>query len=581
MCGLIGYISPYTNGFSNNEIDAVEQALILNSLRGDDSTGAVAIDNKNVWQWRKAIGNPKRFLESHTQWGDLRRTLFARGKVVFGHGRAATRGDVNAENAHPFDITRDDKSHLLLVHNGTLHAHQSLPGFSEHDVDSEWLAKTIATIGAEEALSQVNGAIATIWWDEKDNTINFYRNYERPLWTAILKSGGLIYNSEPEIIKYLAHRFKLELKEGPYELSPYVWCKMNPMEKMHAWHNKNITRKVVAAAVGVQYPGNFPHQGGRRRGKQHVQHGKKGTSPSLIPMPTGNTSINDVNPYEDGSDEWMLVEGHANFVEWDHETDVKKIHYMGGSWEEEKSVPPNKSILKMYYRPQKREIIEVHAHPTVPDKYDMVVRSVDEEVEELESATKPHKGNGETACLVLPFVPDAPKKVNEEAKRLGYLYDEIHDEELAVTFRKGKDARWHTRSARGALIRHTATSETDYPTFFTSYENDVDGKWRMGQELNLEYYQCEVVTPIGQVHTKPYLKVFCSTISTKMDECIDFVFQTDKWNKEDLKRIGFFKGSVAWMRVLNKDERDKDSKAGIVQIYVGNVQPLENAAQVH
>ena len=130
-----------------------------------------------------------------------------------GHNRAATRGTIIDENAHPFWV--DDK--IVLVHNGSYKGcHKSL---KDTQVDSEAIAHTIAEQKTlEAALKKINAAYVLVWYNTEEHTLNFVRNSERPLWFIESQAGALLWASEKETLYYTMSRNDVKFKEPAKEL---------------------------------------------------------------------------------------------------------------------------------------------------------------------------------------------------------------------------------------------------------------------------------------------------------------------------------------------------------------------------
>lgn len=220
MCGIFGMAIPYDSGFIQPDVECLIANMNINMFRGNDSTGLVQVQKEGDYNFFKVTGGPKSATES-PRWEGFKAALYKDSKVVFGHGRAATRGKVTVKNAHPFCIPIDPlnktKGEIILVHNGTLQNWQQLDGFHEHDVDSEWLAKKIAELGPMEALGRVYGAVAAVWYDTRDGYIYFYRNDERPLHYVRTKSGTIYWNSEKCALMWLKYRHNLQFEADEVE----------------------------------------------------------------------------------------------------------------------------------------------------------------------------------------------------------------------------------------------------------------------------------------------------------------------------------------------------------------------------
>ena len=158
---------------------AFKDLLYVAALRGRDSTGVIKVNGGNTAQYLKALGTPEGLLEMKS----YDREIDTHGtKILVGHCRAKTFGTVSRQNAHPFH-----HDHILGVHNGTLRAHYTMRGANSFDVDSDFLYSKISEEGIDEAMKEMQGAWALVWWNDEEKTLNFLRNDERPLWFAYTK----------------------------------------------------------------------------------------------------------------------------------------------------------------------------------------------------------------------------------------------------------------------------------------------------------------------------------------------------------------------------------------------------------
>jgi predicted glutamine amidotransferase len=182
MCGIVGIAG---NLFSREEM-TMKRLLLLDSLRGMDSTGmaAVRMGGKYVVTSKKAshcfnLFDAKSFCDALNGISSL---------AFIGHNRSATVGGIKDVNAHPFQI-----DHITGVHNGTLEDSdkrllEDIVG-EKFNTDSEALFAAIAKIGVKEVIPKITkgkdmakGAWSLVWWDTTDMTLNFLRNEHRPMW---------------------------------------------------------------------------------------------------------------------------------------------------------------------------------------------------------------------------------------------------------------------------------------------------------------------------------------------------------------------------------------------------------------
>jgi len=177
MCGIVGYISQNDNIYVEPKLHFMRYALALDTLRGEDSTGIITLSKRFKVNTLKTTIPGDRFVHHK----DYQKGLTA-GWAKIGHNRAATRGKVNVDNAHPFTFKT-----VTMVHNGTLRdGGFSLPTYDAKigEVDSMQIAHALAEHAPEECgkvLSEIHGSYALVWTDTRDESINMVRNSERPL----------------------------------------------------------------------------------------------------------------------------------------------------------------------------------------------------------------------------------------------------------------------------------------------------------------------------------------------------------------------------------------------------------------
>lgn len=207
MCGIVAIICKNPTGLFAYDRDAFEDMLVANSIRGLDSTGVFGVSLRNEVHIVKQGIDPVNFFRapSYKEWGNK----IPQFRVVVGHNRKATHGDISSTNAHPFK-----EGHIVLVHNGMLWAHKDIK--SDVEVDSHALCHGFADKGARETLKEVNGAFALIWYDIKEKKLFLWRNDDRPL--ALVETSQNIYiASELGMLKWLLNREKRSvtiLREG-------------------------------------------------------------------------------------------------------------------------------------------------------------------------------------------------------------------------------------------------------------------------------------------------------------------------------------------------------------------------------
>lgn len=194
MCGLVGI----AGNLGYKDEATMKRLLVLDYFRGVDSTGFASIREDGSVKIAKGTVNPIDLFDM----GKFKDALAGYpSKVFMGHNRAATKGAVNNVNAHPFQF-----GDIVGAHNGTLDtsAHQCLENLmhEKDSLDSRLLIKSIDVYGIKEVIPKISGAWSLVWYDKSDDSINFLRNNERPMWYAFLDDfERLIWASEFPMIR--------------------------------------------------------------------------------------------------------------------------------------------------------------------------------------------------------------------------------------------------------------------------------------------------------------------------------------------------------------------------------------------
>lgn len=210
MCGLVGVAGT----LNQDIIKAFYQLLVIDQLRGQHSTGVAHVSSyNNDVSVMKVVGGPEQLLEMTS----FEKMMRVNPKVLIGHNRYATSGKITKNNAHPFDF-----DNVVGAHNGSLRAYARLPGFGKYDVDSQVLYDAIDQWGIEDTLPKVGGAYCLTYFDKGDQSMNFIRNTERPLYIAeVNKGAAIVWASEEGMLDWILHRNNITAEEI-YSLSPDV-----------------------------------------------------------------------------------------------------------------------------------------------------------------------------------------------------------------------------------------------------------------------------------------------------------------------------------------------------------------------
>lgn len=213
MCGIVGIITPNSNGFTSDEIKAFTEMLFVDTLRGWDSTGVFVVDKDNDIEILKGAYSGPAFI-NNAKYKTLMTDAYMRGRMLVGHNRAATRGTVNDKNAHPFWV----EDNVVLVQNGTWYGdHKHI---KDTEVDSEAIAHLVHECQEDlpEAFNKINAAYALAWYNRNKKTLYLTRNDDRPLYIGYLKNDTIMFASEKSTIDFAVSRQKLNLREEAYQL---------------------------------------------------------------------------------------------------------------------------------------------------------------------------------------------------------------------------------------------------------------------------------------------------------------------------------------------------------------------------
>lgn len=200
MCGLVGVAGNITQ----KQEKVFRELLQIDTIRGPHSTGVAAIDFKGVPSVvKEAVLPPSLFKRQ-----GFKTIMNKLSRVLIGHNRWATQGAINSKNAHPFQ-----KDHITMVHNGTLANQSLLPDHKLFEVDSENIAHALKLEDPKEVWGKIHGAAALVWYNEKENTLHFLRNKERPFHYTYCDNGCLYWASEDWMLEGILGRNRINYSD--------------------------------------------------------------------------------------------------------------------------------------------------------------------------------------------------------------------------------------------------------------------------------------------------------------------------------------------------------------------------------
>lgn len=209
MCGLVGI----AGDINLKEEKVFKDLLMLDVIRGKHSTGVASLyKNGNVWS--TAVFKDSLNAVDYMDKQEFTQLMAKKHHILMGHNRWATRGAIIQQNAHPFEF-----DNLIGAHNGSLISTYTLHDQAKYQVDSQCAFSEMNENGVESLWGKLNGAAALTWIDKRDQTINFLRNDDRPLWFTTLNKGKtLIWASESWMIHVACGRQGVDIDKNPREV---------------------------------------------------------------------------------------------------------------------------------------------------------------------------------------------------------------------------------------------------------------------------------------------------------------------------------------------------------------------------
>lgn len=209
MCGIVGVFGAPSKKMASVFFDMLQ----MDVLRGWDSTGVLAVKKKRDWYVHAELGVPQNLLQNPEFSREiLDPKAVGTHSLLLGHNRAATKGEVTVQNAHPFI-----HEPIIGVHNGTLWSYYALEkDYEGHfETDSEAIFWAIREYGPEWVWKRLDGAATLVWWDSAKFRLHFLSNGKRPLYYSHTEDEkNIVFASEPWMIRSACARHNVKLREN-------------------------------------------------------------------------------------------------------------------------------------------------------------------------------------------------------------------------------------------------------------------------------------------------------------------------------------------------------------------------------
>lgn len=275
MCGIVGFITAEYQKGEARRLSYIQQGLIADTLRGEDSTGVYFIDHgmpvDSTPGWCRDIVDGYTFVRENKYFYEYM-TMKRQRHAIIGHNRAATIGGVHMGAAHPFQ-----EGPITLVHNGTLHQTGTLPksqAMLQAENDSHAICYNLGIEGIETLASKLDGAYTLIWHDARDNSTNIVRNEKRPIHLAkVSGERTLLIGSESDMVHWLAKRNKMVIEEMATP-APGQWLK---------FEHGSITPQIKEVDM---YEDEWEYYGGGGHSGYEVRYPQATKKPTVRPKST-------------------------------------------------------------------------------------------------------------------------------------------------------------------------------------------------------------------------------------------------------------------------------------------------------
>ena len=250
MCGIFGVVD--TTTLRKKQVDFLSDAFITGGVRGLHGSGMFTVGRYDkVTSASEAVSGTD-FLTSK-KFKDVGNSFYS-AVLAVGHNRFATTGDHIDNNCHPFEF-----GDITGVHNGTLSIGilDKIDPEDSHVVDSGRLYAAISRVDDPiEVLDKLYwGTYSLVWYDKRNNSLNFARNGGRPMHIAVTKTS-MYFASEIGMLTWLMSRNNLvdsETEICSIDSETLYTVPLKATEKVTSSKYKAVAPKVLASPRGSSF----------------------------------------------------------------------------------------------------------------------------------------------------------------------------------------------------------------------------------------------------------------------------------------------------------------------------------------
>ena len=167
-----------------------------------------------------------KWFHRRSQEGNRRILNSVMDNFILCHVRAATKGSVTDENAHPFEFEK-----LIGMHNGTL---RDKKYEDKHKTDSELMFKDMDERGIVPVIESLDpwSACASVVFNKETGEVSFFRNDQRTLFYAVHATRDVLYYaSEAWMLKEMCARNTEKLfKDSIWMFKPDIVYTVHPQD---------------------------------------------------------------------------------------------------------------------------------------------------------------------------------------------------------------------------------------------------------------------------------------------------------------------------------------------------------------